>query len=326
MRPDRIPSSHCLWLTVLATLGISCRSPPRDSLDGGAARSSPPAPTSVAAPAKAEAGVSDWADEQMRNSIAAARAAAADAGSPAVARTFLGSFSEAEVRSAVGRPAAATFSFRIAEWPGHPDQLLALSFRPAAPGANSKSLEPRVTLLERRSGALVRVTEATIVRQKARCPHPDSPDFPPDDEGRAPDFKFDLGPYQIARESRAIGVRYSCSETWPAADADDEFLYLLEPIGKQLRQVLEVQIGFRHYDRPAFTDTSGIGTLSVLPEQAKAGYFDLLVRMSTTVENMSPEQPPGTHDPSGTTRKSSRETTQHFSWDGTRYRELAGAH
>ncbi|HET7540023.1 MAG TPA: hypothetical protein VFK05_09125 [Polyangiaceae bacterium] len=236
---------------------------------------------------------------------------------------FLGSFSEADVRSAVGRPASKALSFRIAEWPGHPDQLFALSFQTVAVGASNKSLDPRVTLLERRSGALVRVAEASIVRQKARCPNePDSPDFPPD-EDRVPDFKLDLGPYQIARESRAIGVRYSCSETWPAADADDEFLYLLEPLGKQLRQVLEAQVGFRRYDRPAFTDTSGIGTLSTVPERAKGGYFDLLLRMNTTVEKTNPTAPPDARD---TTQKSSHETLRRFTWDGTRYRELAVAH
>jgi len=66
---------------------------------------------------------------------------------------------------------------------------------------------------------------------------------------------------------------------------------LLEPVGKILRQGLAAPIGFRHYDRPKLTDTSGIGILSALPEQGKAGYFDLILRTKTSVENSSPERP-----------------------------------
>jgi hypothetical protein len=281
-------------------------------LDTGAARNPVPAVASVAAPATSDAAGTEGAV-----------------------------ISEADVRSALGRRVSPGLRFRFAVWPGQPEQWVVLSFQAVPFGANNQSLDPRVTLLERRGGALVSVAEARIERQKAKCSnHFDGPEADADDD-RAPNFELEPSPYEIAREGRAIGVRYSCSENWPAADTDEEFLYLLESTGKRLRQVLEAQIGFRHYDRPMFTDTSGIGTLSALPEAGKAGYFDLVLRMSTTIENQNPERrsetpaapaapaaraaTDATTDETEATEKSVHEATQRFTWDGARYRALAAA-
>src|SRR6187431_2398785 len=201
-----------------------------------------------------------------------------------------------------------------------PNQLLALSFQSVAFGAGDKSLEPRVTLLERQNGGLTRLAEVRIDRKKARCSnHFDPPHAPADDE-RAPSFKLDLGAYALSQNSHAIGVRYSCSASWPAEDDDDEFLYLFEPVGKQLRQVLEARIGFSSYERPKFIATSGVGTVTAPPAQGKPGYLDLLLRMKITVENSDPRLYPDTP------RTSTSEKTQRFTWDGTRYRELAPSH
>ena len=285
---DAIRSRCWLWLTLLAAFGISCRNPERDRLDGGAAPSSSFAVANAAAPPTPSAAGSGWAAEQLRELSAHPNGDAGDGGNAAVPLRFFGSFSEADVRTAVGRPASPTLRFRIAEWPPQPNQLVALSFQSVAFGAGDKSLEPRVTLLERQNGVLIRLAEVRIDRKKARCSnHFDPPHAPADDE-RAPSFKLDLGAYALSQNSHAIGVRYSCSASWPAEDDDDEFLYLFEPVGKQLRQVLEARIGFSSYERPKFIATSGVGTVTAPPAQAKTGYFDLLLRMKITVENSDP--------------------------------------
>jgi len=123
-----------------------------------------------------------------------------------------------------------------------------------------------------------------------------------------------LGAYELSKNNTAIGVRYYCAESWPAEDDDEEFLYLIEPVGTQLRQVLEARIGFRRYDRPKFVDTSGMATVTAALGQGKLGHFDLVLRMKITVQNSDPRLYP---DTPGTT---SREEIQRFTWDGTRYR------
>jgi len=159
-------------------------------LDGGAASSSSSA--SAATPPPPGSAVPDWVAEQARHIAAYPYGDAGNEPDAAVAPSFLGSFTEADVRAAVGRGASPTLSFRIAEWPAHPNQLLALSFQSVAFGAANKSLEPRVTLLERRDGVLTRLAEVRIERKKARCSnHFDPPDTLPGD-GRAPNFKWEV--------------------------------------------------------------------------------------------------------------------------------------
>jgi hypothetical protein len=317
--PERINARCWLWLTLLAAFGISCRNSERNRLDGGAASSSSSALANAATPPTPSTAGPGWAAEQARAIAADPYGDAGNQPDAAVPPSFFGSFSEADVRAAVGRRASPTLRFRIAEWPAHPNQLVALSFQSVPFGAPNKSLEPRVSLLEQQNGVLTRLAEVRIERKKARCSnHFDPPDGLPDDE-RAPNFKLDLGAYELSRDSSAIGVRYSCSGSWPAADDDEEFLYLLEPVGNLLRQVLEARIGFRNYDRPQFTDTSGVGTVTASPVPGKSGYFDLLLRMKITVENSAPQAHP---EPPVIT---SREETQRFAWDGTRYRELSAS-
>lgn len=305
-----------MWLTLLAAFGISCKNPERDRLDGGAASSSSSAVTSAATPPPPSAAGPSWALEQLREAAAHPSGGAGNEGDAAVVSRFFGSFSEADVRTAVGRRASPTLRFRISEWPAHPNQLVALSFQSVAFGAGDQSLEPRVTLLEQQNGVLTRLAEVHIDRKKARCSNHFDPSDAPADDGRAPNFKLDLGAYELAQNRSAIGVRYSCSASWPAEDDDDEFLYLLEPVGKQLRQVLEAHIGFRRYERPKFIATSGVGTITATPAHGKRDYFDLILHTKITVENSDPRLYP---DTPGTT---TREEVQRFTWDGTRYREL----
>jgi len=318
--PNPINSRCWPWLTLFAAFGISCKNPERDRLNGGGAPGSSSAVPRAITPPTPDATRDGWAAEQLREAAVHPDAGAGNEGDKTVPSSVFGSVSETDVRTAVGRRSSPTLRFRIAEWPAHPNQLVAVSFQSVVFGAGVKSLEPRVTLLERQNGALKRLAEVGIEQKKARCSnHFDPPDAPADD-GRAPDFKLDSGSYELSQDSRAIAVRYFCSASWPAEDDDEEFLYLLEPIGKQLRQVLEARIGFRRYERPKFISTSGVGAVTPLPAQGKSGYFDLILRMKITVENSDPRLYP---DAPGTT---SREESQRFTWDGTHYRALVASH
>ncbi|HEY3254686.1 MAG TPA: hypothetical protein VGJ91_12085 [Polyangiaceae bacterium] len=220
------------------------------------------------------------------------------------------------MRTAVGRRASPKLRWRIAEWPAHPNQLLALSFESAGFGADNRSLEPRLALLERRSGALARVAEGRIDLREPRCANDSGG---PDDE-RAPDFRLDLGLYGISKSSAALGVRFSCFHSATTEDGSAEFLYLLEPVDTQLRQVLEARLAFTHYVRPTFTETTGVGTLSIVQEQSKNGYFDLVLRMAVTVQTSDPQLHPDAP------ASGKHEETQRFSWNGSLYRPQTSSH
>ena len=94
---------------------------------------------------------------------------------------------------------------------------------------------------------------------------------------------------------------------------------MLESVGKQLRQMLEVRVSFRHYERLKFIDTSGVGTVTAEPAHGKEGHLDLILRTKITVENSDPRLYPDTSE------TTSREELQRFTWDGTRYRGLAAS-
>ena len=215
------------------------------------------------------------------------------------------------MRSAVGRRASPKLRFRIAEWPAHPNQLLALSFEAAEVHDNNQALEPRVALLEARNGALARVAEGRIDLHEPRC----ADDAQGPDPERAPEFKLDLAAYGISKSSAALGVRFSCFNNSTTEEGRTEFLYLLEPVHAELRQVLEAKLDYTHYARLTFTETVASSTLSIAPEPAKNGYFDLAVRTTVTVHTSDPELHPGAP------KSGKREESHRFSWSGSRYRE-----
>ena len=323
MLPERTGVNAGSWLLLGAlSLGCSrCRSPARESVDGAPARNSATAvgaSAGSAAPRAADSALSEeaWVARQVRDIAAASAGTGSDANDAAATSRFLGAFSEADVRAAVGRSGSPKLRFRIAEWSTYPQRLVALSFEPIPFGGDDQLLKPRVTLLEQRNGALAPVAEGRIERQKIHCADRDEP---PGGDDRAPDFKLDLGEYAVSPKSVSIGVRCTCFHTSTTEDGSEEFLYLLELTGKRLRQVFEAQIGYTRYTRPTFTDTAGVGVLSIAPGPTKGGYFDLVVRMRVTVDTADPPLHPAA-PPSGT-----HEESQRFSWDGARYRPRGAA-
>jgi hypothetical protein len=108
-----------VWLTLLAGLGIGCRNRGLDGSESAGARSSSSPVVSAAPPANPSA-EQDWILEQARDIGANPYGDAGDEGDAALLPSSFGSFSEAYVRTVVGRVASRTLRFRIAEWRAHP--------------------------------------------------------------------------------------------------------------------------------------------------------------------------------------------------------------
>src|SRR5260370_10110169 len=85
-------------------------------------------------------------------------------------RRYLGSFSEADVRAAVGEGATARETrWRIAEWRARPNTLVALSFRAIKGGGDLARLGAHAAVLEARDGKLAAVAETALPFPDADC-------------------------------------------------------------------------------------------------------------------------------------------------------------
>jgi hypothetical protein len=250
--------------------------------------------------------------ESMRNQ----QTQAAESESAQVPARLLGSFSQEDVARAAGAGLDPALHWRAADWHGRKDTIVALAFRPVEFGARAEALEPRLVVLQGHAGKLRLVAEKKVELSHVECPNESGEPSGGDD--RAPEISLDLGAYTITPGQTAIGVRFTCAKTFPAAEGIETRLLLLELHGGALRQVFDEKISSINHDRPTGDTTTITGLLSVQGQQ-HAGYFDLALRLKTKTEGSDPETlPKTTRQPTAST-----EMTR-FVWTGERYAVATG--
>jgi hypothetical protein len=236
---------------------------------------------------------------------------AGGAGATPAPTRLLGTFTQEDVVRAAGTGLDPSSIWRSAEWHAQKDTIVALSFRPAEFGARTQALEPRVAVLQNRMGKLVLVAQKPLDLTRAECRN-DSGE-PAGGEDRAPELTLDLAAYRIAPAQTAIGVRFSCANTFPAGEGTETRLLLLELHDGALRQVFDEAIANTNFDRPTGNESTTAGVLSVQREQ-HAGYFDLQLRTKTKVKGSDPVAFPNT-----VRQASERTETTRFVWQDDRY-------
>jgi hypothetical protein len=243
----------------------------------------------------------------------------AGAGSPlaegAASVRFWGSFTRADVIRATGADLDPSLSWRIAEWRVRKGAIVALTFRRAEFGGQPDALEPRLFLLQNRGGRLAVAVAQKLDLSQAECRNESGEPAAGDD--RAPEFALDLGPYTLAPDSPAIGVRFTCFNAFPAGDGSETRLLLLELRDGALHQVFDEAVAQTNFDRPTGNQTSSDGVVSVRREK-QDGHFDLSVRTTTKTVGSDPESYPKT-----LRHPIDRTETVRFVWNGTRYVTLA---
>jgi hypothetical protein len=241
------------------------------------------------------------------------------AGSPlpgaAASARFWGNFTRADVIRAAGSDLDQPLTWRIAEWRPRKGAVVALSFHAAEFGGEPDALEPRLYMLQNRAGKLALVVSQKLDLSQAECRNESGE--PATGGERAPEFAFDLGPYTIAPDSLAVGVRFTCFNSFPAGDGSETRLLLLELRDGALHQVFDETIAQTSFDRPTGNQTNSDGVMSVRREK-QDGHFDLSVRTTTKTVGSDPESFPKT-----LRHPIDRTETVRFQWNGTRYVTLA---
>lgn len=242
-------------------------------------------------------------------------AGSAEATPPSVTGTFLGSFTGANIAAVAAQGAEPGLSWRIAEWKARPSSVVALSYRAVPFGSDGAALRPRVAVVESQQGKLARVAGGTFATPRANCANTGGgPD------GEPPSFELDLAPYVVAQGNTAIGVRFTCHNSFPAGEGSDTHLVLLEVRGADLRAILDERVASSNHDRVGAVDTTRKGVVS-MQSTAHGGYFDLLIRTTTTPTKFSDED-------DGTTPATSKEKprleSKRFVWSGEGYKGAAG--
>jgi len=240
----------------------------------------------------------------------------AAAGSSPPPTRLLGAFTEEDVARAAAGGADPSLRWRAAEWHVQKDSIVALAFRPAELGARPESLEPRLVVLRGRASKLELVAEQKLDLSHAECPNESGE--APGGEDRAPQLALDLPAYTTAPGQTAIGVRFTCARTYPAAEGVETRLLLLELEDGKLRQVFDEKIASMDFDRVRGDTTTTSGVVSVQRQQ-HAGHFDLQLRLKTTTEGSDAETFPNT-----TRQPLERTQIRHFVWNGEHY-QLARA-
>jgi hypothetical protein len=132
-----------------------------------------------------------------------------------------------------------------------------------------------------------------------------------------------LAPYVVAQGNTAIGVRFSCLNSFPAGDGSDTHLVLLEVRGPNLRTILDERIASSNHDRVDALDTTDKGVVLMQPT-LHGGYFDLSIRTTTTSTKFSDDDDDGTTPVTSKSKEKPRLETKRFVWSGEGYQGAAG--
>jgi hypothetical protein len=310
-------SIACIGIVILLSgAGWACNRQPAPEANGASAGTPgnavvPNAPPKATDPAAVNEAVRQ-ARELVANMEGGAGAQAVDPAGPRKGATrLLGGFTEADVIRAAGGAADPRLRWRIAEWTARKNTLVALSFVPAHFGDPPEVLRPQLFVLERRAEELGLLAKAKLDLGKVACRN-DSGE-PAGGEDRAPELQLDLAPYGITADRTAIGVRFTCFNTFPAGEGSETRLLLIDVRPPALRQIFDAQVAHTNFDRPTGNETTSAAVLSVQREQHE-GYFDLSVRTTTETVGSDPESFPNTAQ-----RAMQRTELVRFVWRGDRY-------
>ncbi|MEO7114215.1 MAG: hypothetical protein ABI183_27485 [Polyangiaceae bacterium] len=164
--------------------------------------------------------------------------------------------------------------------------------------------------------ALVDVANAqapTLLGTAKIAVDPDACDAPTGNDDDAPELALDLAPYRITDQERAIGVRVTCHQTFPAGEASRSELVLFARSAASakasLEDVFRISVADHEEQRGPGDAIDELATVSVLPRKT-AGHFDLSVRRTTTIASL---------DATAGRPAKTRVATMRFVWNGSRY-------
>ena len=166
-------------------------------------------------------------------------------------------------------------------------------------------LNLRVFVLRERAGAFVRESSGRPRFASSMCPH--------DAGAPAGERSVELRPhpFALAPGRAAFALQLRCEISWPSGSGLETHLFLFEPRGAALAQMLTVLIDKRLHDRAGDIETVQRGELSPASTQ-HAGYLDLALRSTRERTKLS-------HDQTRAKRLDTTTSSAAYIWTGSQY-------